>query len=198
MKKEATLTSVSNALLLVADNSPSAENLPDHPFFQLPRWSSVFGDYIDCEHCFVEIEHTEIDSHYHVASAFKNYDGEAEAFWDWILPHIDETKPHYAAAFSAEYKYQEHTNVNVIGIPNSEEAYQLLIEDLNEFDFNVDLPDTLNELLDSAQDGTTSVAWTDRQPLSDLLPAKDVVKAKKRAKKRKQKIAHKSRVRNRK
>lgn len=67
--------------------------VPDHPFFQCPRWRMV----LTCSsHYFVPFSHSTMrfdeiaDTWFLCARAdLKNYDSEIEQFFNWLQPYID-------------------------------------------------------------------------------------------------------------
>lgn len=64
------------------------KTLPDHPFFKKERWSSI-GRCSSFYHIpWVSSKYEE--GYLFSRSDLKNYDGEIDAFLDWLFPYIDE------------------------------------------------------------------------------------------------------------
>lgn len=63
-------------------------NLPEHPLFGLPRWTMIGRG---CSYYHVPWVNSKYSEGYIFSrSDLKNYDGEIEAFIDWIRPYLDE------------------------------------------------------------------------------------------------------------
>lgn len=67
------------------------EVLPDHPFFQLPRWDAIgkCSSYYHHPQAVNSIVKCESGWYIFSRSDFKNYSGEVEAFFDWFAPLTD-------------------------------------------------------------------------------------------------------------
>lgn len=68
---------------------PYNGELPDHPFFECPRWMSV-------TRCSSYYHHpasvrSKVDSYIFCRADLKNYDDEIAQFFDWIIPFLDES-----------------------------------------------------------------------------------------------------------
>lgn len=73
---------------LFNDREKELAQLPDHKFFTLPRWEMI-GSCSSYYHIpWSESKYAE--NYLFSRSDLKNYDGEIEAFIDWIMPYIDE------------------------------------------------------------------------------------------------------------
>ena len=67
--------------------------LPEHPFFKLSRWSMIGrgSSYYHIPFSTRDLRWDEISKSFYLVSRsdLKNYDGEIEAFFDWIMPYLD-------------------------------------------------------------------------------------------------------------
>lgn len=93
-------------VLLSMFGEGKAENLPDHPFFKKQRWNMVGKS---SSFYFVPKSTTEMFETYgnwYITSRsdLKNYDGEIEAFFDWIMPFIHAPE----GQFIGYSRYEEH------------------------------------------------------------------------------------------
>lgn len=67
--------------------------LPDHPLFRLPRCRLLFIGGSACHvTTILQMRQSPWEPGWilSINSSFKNYDGEVEAFFDWIAPHMIE------------------------------------------------------------------------------------------------------------
>jgi hypothetical protein len=83
---------IKSVLEFLFGNGESPLETPSHPFFMLPRWKAVghcSSYYHHPKRVFNIVESPIWDSMYIFSrSDLKNYDGEIEAFIDWITPYL--------------------------------------------------------------------------------------------------------------
>lgn len=67
--------------------------LPDHPLFSKPRWGALLtcSSYYHQPFATTSFKYEDIARQWFLCSRsdLKNYDGEIEAFFDWILPYVE-------------------------------------------------------------------------------------------------------------
>lgn len=82
------------ALKFLFSDGPEPSELPDHRFFSLPRWMCIGRD-SSYYHIPEALNHYDPDddidrgAYLFSRSDLKNYDGEIEAFFDWLRPLVD-------------------------------------------------------------------------------------------------------------
>ncbi len=64
------------------------DELPDHPLFSLPRWEAL-GSCNSYYHIPWSASNY-IEDYLFSRSDIKNYNGEIEAFFDWLRPHVSD------------------------------------------------------------------------------------------------------------
>lgn len=71
---------------------PLASQVPDHPFFSKPRWDHIgsLSSYYHHPKAINDLHDNFSGLYLFSRSDLKNYDGEIEAFLDWVDPYVDE------------------------------------------------------------------------------------------------------------
>jgi hypothetical protein len=91
--KEDTPKEVKEVLDFLFNGEKIPETLPNHPFFSLPRWRAI-GSCSSYYHHPQSVNHISKNSNWKEwyifsRSDLKNYDGEIEAFIDWLTPYLE-------------------------------------------------------------------------------------------------------------
>ncbi len=113
VKKEAP-KEVTNVLLYLFGEGEEPQIKPKHDFFDCPRWSMIGKC---CSFYFIpfsthNIKLQNVNNSYYVTSRsdLKNYDGEIEAFIDWVKPYIDAEDGEHIG----HYRYEEEKTPTLI------------------------------------------------------------------------------------
>ena len=81
--------------------------LPAHEFFKTERWRIIGKccSYYHIPFATSDLRYDDISKSYHLVSRsdLKNYGGEIEAFFDWIMPYLDK----YEGQFIGYSRYEE-------------------------------------------------------------------------------------------
>lgn len=82
------------ALRFMVGDDDRPNELPDHPLFRKKRWQMVLNCssyYFGFSQSYSVMHHDEFDKVWMLAAraSVKNYDGEVEAFFDWIRPYVN-------------------------------------------------------------------------------------------------------------
>ena len=91
--KEDAPADVKSVIAYMFCGGDAPEKLPDHPFFCLTRWNSIgncssFYHHPEVVNSCPKFDYTE-SQYIFSRSDIKNYDGEIEAFIDWIKPYLE-------------------------------------------------------------------------------------------------------------
>ncbi len=108
---------VENALLLMFGGNgelPYDLKIPIHPLFTKPRWGMIghCSSYYFIPRPISVLFKDGIDNRYYVTSRsdLKNYDGEIEAFWDWVMPYICASE----GEMVGYYRYEENDQPTIV------------------------------------------------------------------------------------
>lgn len=92
---------------MVGEREDAPDPLPEHPLFRTERWDvmlhmdSYYFDYKTTH--LLKFDDVGVAWSFNVTCNVKNYDGEIEAFVDWIMPYCDK----YAGDFLGYSRYEE-------------------------------------------------------------------------------------------
>lgn len=86
-------TPVLEILNYMIGNDEFAPVCPDHPLFSTSRWPIMLrcdSYYFDADtHSTLRYDEISTQHYLCIRTNFKNYEGEIEAFVDWIMPYLD-------------------------------------------------------------------------------------------------------------
>jgi hypothetical protein len=72
------------------------DQIPNHPLFKKDRWSMIgrCASFYFVPDATSKMWREEMNGAYYITSRsdLKNYDGEIEAFFDWVMPYVDENE----------------------------------------------------------------------------------------------------------